>query len=223
MVERRESADYQARRQELLQAEIALKDQVERVAALRRALPLDTVVEDYAFQEGPRDLGAGDAPVRTVRLRELFDRPDQTLVLMQFMFGGKQTQFCPMCTMWADGYDGVVPHLQRRISFAIVVAGEVAAIRGWARERGWRHVRLLSSGGTTFKRDFGMEDADGGQLPGVSVFRLGPDGRPRHSYTQCAMMAEGHWRGMDLLSPVWNFLDLTPEGRGDWMPKRSYA
>ena len=222
MVERRESVEYRARRQELLQAEIALKDQVERVAALRRALPLDTVVDDYAFCEGPRDLAAGDSPLRTVRLSELFDRPDQTLVLMQFMFGGKQTQICPMCTMWADGYDGVEPHLRQRVAFGVVVAGDVAAIRGWARERGWRHVRLLSSAGTTFKRDFGMEDADGGQRPGVSVFRRGPDGRPRHFYTQCAMMAEGHWRGMDLLSPVWNFLDLTPEGRGDWMPKRSY-
>ena len=223
MVERRESADYRVRRQELLQAEIALKDQAERVAALRRALPLDTVVEDYAFREGPPELGTGDAPLRTTRLTQLFDRPDQTLVLVQFMFGGKQTQFCPMCTMWADGYDGVVPHLRQRVAFGIVVAGDVAALRGWARERGWRHVRLLSSAGTTFKREVGMEDAAGGQLPGVSVFRLGPDGRPRHFYTQCAMMAPGHWRGMDLLTPVWNFLDLTPEGRGDWMPKRSYA
>jgi predicted dithiol-disulfide oxidoreductase (DUF899 family) len=223
MVERRESGDYRARRQELLQAEIELKDQIERVAALRRTLPLGGVVEDYAFQEGPRDLAAGDLPMRTVRLSELFERPDQTLVLMHFMFGGAQTQPCPMCTMWADGYDGVVPHLRQRVAFGVVVAGDVAAIRAWGRQRGWRHLRLLSSAGTAYKRDFGMEDADGAQRPGVSVFRLGADGRPRHFYTQCAMMGEGHWRGMDLLSPVWNFLDLTPEGRGDWMPKRSYA
>jgi predicted dithiol-disulfide oxidoreductase (DUF899 family) len=223
MVERRGSAEYRVRREELLRAEIALKDQIERVAALRRTLPLDGPIEDYAFREGPRDLAAGDEPVRTTRLSELFDRGDQTLVLVHFMFGGAQTQACPMCTMWADGYDGVVPHLRQRIAFGVVVAGDVAAIRAWGRERGWRHVRLLSSAGTSFKRDFGMEDADGGQLPGISVFRLGPDGRPQHFYTQCAIMAEGHWRGMDLLSPVWNFLDLTPEGRGDWMPKRSYA
>ncbi len=25
-------------------------------------------------------------------------------------------------------------------------------------------------------------------------------------------------RGMDLLSPVWNYLDLTPDGHGDWFP-----
>lgn len=221
MVER-QSDGYRTRRAELLEAEIALKDQIERVAALRRSLSLDTVVEDYVFQEGRLDLAAGEEPRPAVRLSQLFEHPAQTLVLVQFMFGGRQAQPCPMCTMWADGYDGVVPHLRQRVAFGVVVAGDVAAIRAWGRTRGWRHVRLLSSAGTTFKRDFGMEDADGGQRPGVSVFRLGDDGRPRHFYTQCAVMGEGHWRGMDLLSPVWNILDLTPEGRGDWMPKRSY-
>ena len=37
-----------------------------------------------------------------------------------------------------------------------------------------------------------------------------------------ADLAPGQLRGMDLLSPFWNFLDLTPEGRGEFMPKRSY-
>ncbi len=87
----------------LRRAEIALRDQVERVATLRRQLPLETVLPDYGFREGPSELGAGDAPIRERRLSQLFDRPDQTLVLMHFMFGGSQLQACPMCTMWADG------------------------------------------------------------------------------------------------------------------------
>ena len=36
-------------------------------------------------------------------------------------------------------------------------------------------------------------------------------------------MTPEHFRGMDLLSPVWNFLDLTPAGRGDWFPGLSYG
>ena len=36
------------------------------------------------------------------------------------------------------------------------------------------------------------------------------------------MLPDGGFRGMDLLSPLWNFLDLTPEGRGDWMPRVRY-
>jgi predicted dithiol-disulfide oxidoreductase (DUF899 family) len=49
-----ESNDYQRRREDLLAAEIVLKDQVERVAALRRALPLGMSVQDYVFREGPQ-------------------------------------------------------------------------------------------------------------------------------------------------------------------------
>ena len=59
-------------------------------------------------------------------------------------------------------------------------------------------------------------------MPGVSVFRLADDGRVLHCYTGGAMLGEGHFRGMDLLSPFWNFLDLTPEGRGDFTPRLDY-
>ena len=92
----------------------------------------------------------------------------------------------------------------------------------YARSRGWRNLRILSSGDTSLKRDFGFEDEAGAQQPGASVFRLGADGRPRHFYSVCALMTPTQFRGMDLLSPFWNFLDLTPEGRGDFLPKRSY-
>ena len=218
-----ESPAYQKQRAELLEAEIALKDQVERVAALRRGLPADTVVEDYAFEEIPVPRGAGGtAPRRKLALSQLFERPDQTVVLLHFMFGKQQTQPCPMCTLWADGYDGIVPHLRQRVSFAVVVAGDVAAFREYAHSRGWRHLRVLSSGDSSLKRDFGFEDEAGAQQPGASIFRLGADGRPRHFYSVSAMITPAQFRGMDALSPFWSFLDLTPEGRGDFMPRRSY-
>ena len=67
-----------------------------------------------------------------------------------------------------------------------------------------------------------MQSADGAQEPGVSVFARAADGSLAHVYTGGAVLKEGQWRGMDLLSPVWHFLDLTPEGRGDWMPRLSY-
>lgn len=212
-----ESPEYRRICAELLEAEIALKEQRERVAELRRTLPLSTEVADYVFREAPED-----GSVREVRLSELFDDPAKPLVLMHFMFGKKQTEPCPMCTMWADGYDGVVPHLRQRVNFGVVVAGDGTEFRAYARERGWRHLRLLSSADTSFKSDLVMESDDGAQLPGVSVFVRGEDGRVRHFYTGCAFMGEGHFRGMDLLSPVWNFLDVTPEGRGDFMPAREY-
>ncbi len=218
-----ESPEYRKVRAELLEAEIALKDQRERVASLRRQLPGDTLVETaYVLREGPRDLAGGDEPLLERRLADLFLDPAKPLVLMQFMFGENQTSPCPMCSMWADGYDGVVAHLEQNLNFGVVVAGDLTAFRGHARSRGWQNLRLLSSQGTSFKRDFGMEDESGGQMPGASVFTLGDDGAVRHFYTGGAFMAPGHFRGMDLLSPVWNFLDLTPEGRADWMPRLDY-
>ena len=217
-----QSAEYAKLRAELLEAEIGLKEQRERVAELRRKLPADTPLrEDYVLKEGPRDLQAGDAPIVERRVSELFEG-DKPLVLMQFMFGRKQEQPCPMCTMWADGYDGAVRHLEQRVSFGVVVAGDITAFRAHARSRGWRNLRLLSSEGTSFKRDFGMENEEGAQMPGVSVFVRGEDGAPRHFYTGCAMMTPDHFRGMDLLSPVWSFFDLTPEGRGSFFPSFDY-
>src|SRR5438105_10712701 len=76
-VDRRESADYRKRRQELQQAEIALMRQREQVAEMRRALPTGAVIkQDYIFQEGPADLAAGNKPVREVRLSQLFTAPN---------------------------------------------------------------------------------------------------------------------------------------------------
>ncbi len=219
-----ETPEYRRLRDELLEAEIALKDQREAVAELRRRLPRDNPVDPgYLFHEGPRDLAAGDAPIVERKLEELFDDPQKPLVLLHFMYGKKQEQPCPMCTLWADGYERIVPHLEQRMNFAVVVAGEIGRFRAYARERGWRRLRLLSSGASSLKRDLGLEGEDGSQQPGVSVFTLGADGRARHFYSGGAIMAEGQYRGMDLLSPLWNFLDLTPEGRGDFMPQLGYG
>jgi predicted dithiol-disulfide oxidoreductase (DUF899 family) len=218
------SPAYLRIRDELREAEIALMEQRERVAELRRSLPREEAIpEDYVLREGPRDLGAGDAPVVERKLSELFDDPAKPLVLLHFMFGGAQESPCPMCTLWADGYDNLVPHLEQRVNFAVVVAGDVATFRAYARERGWRHVRILSSEGSSLKRDLFFEEADGSQWPGVSIFERDAEGRVHHFYSGGARLSPEHFRGMDLLSPFWSFLDLTPDGRGDFMPKKSYA
>ena len=216
-----ESADYRKLRDELAQAEIELREQRERVAGLRRRLPLDQAIDDQVFREGPRDLRGGDTPVREVRLSELFEQPDRPLLLMHFMYGKKQEQFCPMCTMWADGYSGLAPHIRRRANFAVLIAGAPEPFREYARGRGWDELRIVSAADSTLKRELGFEDEDGAQHPGVSVF-LSRGGRILHSYSACALMADDQVRGMDLLCPTWHFFDLLPDGRGEWFPSRQY-
>src|ERR1022692_1621213 len=82
-----ESSEYLAKREELRLAEIELMRHRERVAELRRHLPQGAPMQDYQFEEGPRDLNGGDEPVRTIRLSELFTKPDRSLVIYHFMFG----------------------------------------------------------------------------------------------------------------------------------------
>jgi len=211
-----ESPAYRQLRDELQGAEMALRDQREKVAALRRRLPLDTSFDDVSFEE------IRDGAREPVKLSELFTEPAKPLILMQFMYGKKQAKPCPMCTLWADGYDGVVPHLRQRANFAVLVAGDVAAFDAYARSRGWRHLRAVSAADCDLKRRLGFENAEGEQLPGVSVFVRRPDGSLVHAYSQSAWYGAEEFRGMDLLSPLWHFLDLTPEGREDWMPRRRY-
>ncbi|MFB7216793.1 DUF899 family protein [Streptomyces sp. NPDC056227] len=218
-----ESAEYVTAREELRHAEIELMRHRERVADLRRRLPPGPVVDDYVFEEGPADLHAGDAPARTVRLSELFTRPGRDLVIYQFMYGKQQTQPCPMCTMWIDGFNGIAPHVAQNVDFAVVAAAELPVLRAHARNRQWTNLRLLSAGASTFKYDLGSEDAEGNQDSTVSVFTRDSNGSVHHFYSVHPRMSDDiDQRGIDLLSPVWHVLDLTPQGRDDWFPALSY-
>jgi len=218
-----ESDEYRARREELRLAEIDLMRQRERVAELRRKLPPGAPVQDYVFQEGPADLDAGDSPTRNVRLSELFTGPDRSLVIYHLMYGKRQTSPCPMCTMWIDGYNGVAHHLAQNVDFVIAAAADSPALRQHGRNRGWRNLRLLSCGASTFKYDLLSEDAEGNQDSTISVFTRDHDGTLRHFYSAHPWMGPDiKERGIDLLTPVYNLLDLTPEGRGDFYGKLTY-
>jgi predicted dithiol-disulfide oxidoreductase (DUF899 family) len=217
----KESEGYRRARAELLEAEIALRDQCERVAAFRRKLPLETDVEDYLFEEGPAELEK-DGPFTKVRLSGLFADVNKPLVVYQYMYGGAQKRPCPMCTLWVDGFNGVAHHLRQRVNFALVAQVGIGELRDWGRQRGWHRLRLVSSAGSNFKTDLHYQDADGSQQPGISVFLRSPDGSVKHFYSSSATMKEKVNRGIDLQSPVWNIFDLTPEGRGDWNAKLNY-
>ena len=219
-----ESAQYLAKREELRQAEIELMRQRESVAELRRRLPKGATIPDYEFLEGPASLGDGDEPVTRVRLSELFTAPDRALVIYHLMFGKNQTKPCPMCTAWLDGYNGVAHHLAQNIDSAIVAAADPVALRAHARDRGWDKLRLLSAGESTFKYDLGSEDREGGQDSTISVFTRDSDGTLRHFYSGHPWLAEDvKERGLDELTPIWNVLDLTPQGRGTFYASLDYG
>jgi predicted dithiol-disulfide oxidoreductase (DUF899 family) len=219
-----ESPEYLAKREELRHAEIELMRQRERVAELRRALPPGAKLPDYEFLEGPTSLDEGDTPVRTVRLSELFTAPDRALVIYQFMYGKEQKSPCPMCTAWIDCFNGIAHHLAQNVDLAIVAAADVPTLRAHARKRGWDKLRLLSAGESTFKYDLGSEDREGRQDSTVSVFTRGTDGTLRHFYSVHPRLGEDiQERGIDELNPIWNVLDLTPQGRGEFYASLDYG
>src|SRR5207248_2113882 len=162
---------------------------------------------DYVFREGPTDLGRNDpADFTDVRLADLFTDGHDTLIVDHLMFGkgGHQAFFgtdddtpCPMCSMWADGYNAVAPHIMQRASFVLVAKAEIGTLRRFARRRGWDRIRLLSCHDSTFNRDLNMEDAGGGQQPGLSVFTRTPDGAVYHRYSIGAEFDEHNGRGID--------------------------
>lgn len=208
---------YRETREKLRQAEIALKDQRETVAALRRALPAETTIpEAYVFTEA-----AANGP-RPVALADLFADDRRALIVIHFMWAPQDARPCPMCAMWADGFNAVAPHVAQKAPMVVIAKQDAAQIQDYADGRGWANLRFLSSGGTRFNRDFAMEDENESQWPGVSIFLRGDDGSVRHFYTAGAIMGDDNYRGMDLYSPVWNLFDLLPNGRGDWMPGLSY-
>lgn len=220
-----ESPEYLAKCEELRLAEIESMKMRERVAELRRELPQGTAVRDYVFLEGPGDLRDGDTPVRKVRLSELFTAGSRPLVLYHFMFGKQQKNPCPMCTMAIDGFNGVAHHLAENVDLAVVAAADPKSLRAHARRRGWNNLRLLSADeGSTFKYDLGSEDREGNQDSSISVFTRDPDNTVRHFYSGHPRLAPDiRERGQDLLVAVYNVLDLTPGGRGQWYASFDYA
>jgi predicted dithiol-disulfide oxidoreductase (DUF899 family) len=214
----RETSRYRTARNRLLEAERDLRRQVEKVAVMRRKLPLGgPIPEDYIFEEGT---------AKIVKFSDLFRDDMNTLVLYSFMFGPDVKQPCPMCTSFIDSLNGTAPHFEQRANLAFVVKSPSGRICDFARGRGWNHLRLLSSARNTYNRDYHGENPEGGQIPSLNVFvRRG--GKIHHFYNTELVFVPAdrgqNQRHIDMAWPLWNLLDFTPDGRGtDWFPQLTY-
>lgn len=211
-----ESAAYRAARTALLEAEIELRRQIERVAAQRRALPAGAVVpENYVF--------AGEHG--TLSLAGMFGSKN-TLVTYNWMFGPQRKASCSMCTALLASLDGEMPDILQRVAFAAIARSPIERLAAFKRERGWRHLPIYSSAGNQFNRDYADEKSADSDNAGFNVF-VRSHGEVRHFYgdemgLETADPGEDP-RGAPDLMPIWNVLDLTPEGRGtDWYPELHY-
>ena len=235
-----ESADYRAARDRLLDQEIELRRAMEAVAEARRRLPPGGIVpQDYVFQAQEPGGDPGE-----VRLSELFAQGRNSLVIYSMMFPrapgddrpgppGGQTALlplaegpCPSCTAFLDQLDGAAEHASQHVNLAVAGKAPIGHIVTFAAERGWRRLRLLSSAGTTYNRDYLAETPDGEQQPMLNVFHR--DGDTIRHFWGSELFYAPEDPGQDprhigTIEPVWNLFDLTPEGRGtDWDERLSY-
>jgi predicted dithiol-disulfide oxidoreductase (DUF899 family) len=234
-----ESAEYRAARNRLLQQEIELRRAMEAVAAARRRLPPGGIVpENYLFQ------GAGpDGHPIDMRLSQLFAPGRDSLVIYSMMFprdrtdrrpGPREGQTallpllegpCPSCATLLDQLDGAAEHASQHINLAVVGKAPLARILAFARERGWRRLRLLSSAGSTYNRDYFGEVPEG-QRPMLNVFHR--DGETIRHFWGSELLYAPTDPGQDprhvgTIEPLWNLYDFTPEGRGaGWEEQLSY-
>lgn len=218
-----ETDDYRTAREELLKSEIALRRQVEEVARQRRGLPPGgELKEDYVFDE------LIDGAVRQTRFSELLPAGKDALFVYSFMYSPDMDAACPMCTSFLDGLNGQMVHLDERIGVVVVAKNPIEKIRAHAESRGWDRLRLLSSGNNSYNVDY-LGESGGHQQTMINVFTR--DESTGHGFRHFwgsemafAPMDPGqNMRHVDMMWPLWNVLDVTPGGRGDWYPALEYS
>ena len=211
-------------RKELLEREKEHTRQSDELARQRRALPWVAMEKAYKFETGE---GAKT-------LAELFAGRSQ-LIVYHFMLGPNTPDGCPGCTLFADGFDGALIHLENHdVTFLAASRAPLETLNAYKRRMGWKFP-WVSSQGSDFNRDFSAfneKDRANGtgfnfgtpkraalnvikdeELMALSAFAL-EDGVVYHTYTT-------YDRGTDGLHLVWLLLDRAPKGRdeGTWRGK----
>ncbi|MGI9488142.1 MAG: DUF899 family protein [Geminicoccaceae bacterium] len=172
-----------------------IMEKAQRLAVLRRAEP-DVEVEDYAFQ----------TPDGEVRLSGLFGGCGRLLMIHNMGQG------CRYCTLWADGINGVLQHLEDAMAVALVSKDPPEIQRRIALDRGWKF-RMASHGGSNYMAEQ-CAMGDHSNYPGAAVYQRKDD-----KIMRCSRTSFGPG---DLYSPMWHFLGLAGLGMSDWTPQFHY-
>ena len=175
----------------ITELEAQIGELVEQLNRLRAASPR-AEVPDYEF----------DTTDGVATLSSLFDGRDQLLVIHNM------GEHCPYCTLWADGLNGQLAHLETALAVALVSKDPPEQQREFARSRGWGF-RLASHGGGDYIREqttLAGED----NMPGAVVYER--DGDTIYRKNSCTF-GPG-----DLYCPTWHLLALAGISEDDWVP-----
>jgi len=207
--------DWVAARKQLLDEEKAFLRQRDALSAKRRELPWVKIDADYRFNTNDGEKSLAD----------LFDSKSQ-LIVNHFMFGPDWEEGCKSCSLNADGYNGLSPHLAARdAAFVTASNAPLAKLQNYRKRLGW-NFEWVACKGEDFNRDFHVsfskEELNGGkaeynfrefepfsdEMPGISVFAKDDAGQVYHTYSSYS-------RGLDNIMGVYQYLDLLPKGRDE--------
>ncbi|WP_087002696.1 DUF899 domain-containing protein [Rhizobium sullae] len=137
--------EWLSARLDLLEDEKELTRRSDALALRRQELPRVRIDKDYRFETGE-----GSAS-----LADLFGGRSQLLVY-HFMFGPDYTAGCPSCSSIADGFNGIVVHLENHdVAFSAVSRAPLAKLQAFKQRMGWTFPWASSNGGD-FNRDFSV-------------------------------------------------------------------
>ena len=207
--------EWLAARRTLLEKEKAFTRQCDEMSRLQRDLPWEAVTKDYIF-EGPDGMET---------LSDLFAGRSQ-LILYHFMFHPDDKAGCPHCSLRADGFAGIGPHLnQRDVTMVVVSRASYSKLREYQKRMGWPY-KWVSSGGSDFNFDYqvsftpeemaakralynyALRDPLAREREGHSFFHKNETGAVFHTYS-C------YDRGNDKFNLHYHYLDVVPKGRDE--------
>ncbi len=137
--------EWLAARLELLAEEKELTRRSDMLAQRRQNLPWVRIEKDYRFETAK-----GSAS-----LTDLFKGRSQ-LLIYHFMFGPDYTAGCPSCSSIADGFNGVVTHLENHdVAFTAVSRAPLPKLQAFKQRMGWTF-DWASSFGSDFNLDFSV-------------------------------------------------------------------
>ena len=133
---------------------------------------------------------------------------DQDRLLMIHNMG----QGCRYCTLWADGFNGFLPHLESVMSVVLVSKDDPNTQRRFANSRGWRFCLASHGGGRYIKEQTCGEGSD--NMPGAVMYERDGD---RITRKNACVFGPG-----DLYCSMWSLLGLAGMGEREWTPQYSY-
>lgn len=119
-------------------------------------------------------------------------------------------QACRYCTLWADGFNGFLPHLESAMAVALLSKDDPGTQRRFATSRGW-NFRMASHAGTFYLEEQSVGQA-GSNYPGAVIYHRRGD---RILRGNTCVFGPG-----DLYCSMWNLLGLA--GIDDWTPQFRY-